>query len=213
MQHFPHISSLINCSHFITTFLARGNGNRENILTLTDAEIIRRVRKGKLDDYGILIDRYQQRLLASAHHMLGNLEEARDAVQETFIEGYRHLEQLRDDDRLLAWLYTILRRKAQIQYAKRRDSISWEENEVDKWLLQPAIKEQIDLPELLSCLPESDREALAARYLLDMSYEELAHSLGVSAQNARVRVCRAKERLRKLLAEVDGKLKTEEVGI
>lgn len=182
-------------------------------MTITDAEIVRRVRKGKIDDYGLLIDRYQQQLLASAHHMLGDLETANDVVQETFIEGYRHLNQLRDSQRLLAWLYSILRHKVQQQYAKRRDTISWEEHELDQRLIQPAIDEALDLHELLSHLPDGDREALATRYLLDMSYDEVARCLGVSAQNARVRVCRAKERLRKLLAAANSTLKTKEVGI
>ena len=175
---------------------------------LSDADIIRQVRRGELSAYGTLIDRYQQRLVAAAHHLLGDLEAARDAVQETFIDAYSHLDQLRDIERLRAWLFGILRHKVQNQLAKRRNTVSWEEHNVDDWLLVAGPEEAIDLPELLSRLPVADREALAARYLLDLSYDEVARMLGTSSKNARVRVCRAKERLRALLAHVE-----EEVGL
>ena len=174
----------------------------------SDEEIVRLVRRGDLNAYGLLIDRYQQRLVASAHHLLGELEAARDAVQETFIDAYRHLDQLRDAARLGGWLYAILRRRVHDQLAKRRNTISWEEGMAEEWYLPADEREQIDLPALLDRLPVDDREVLAARYLQELSYEEIEKTLGISAKNARVRVCRAKERLRALLARAE-----EEVGL
>jgi RNA polymerase sigma factor (sigma-70 family) len=48
------------------------------------------------------------------------------------------------------------------------------------------------------------REVLAAKYLEDLSYDEIAARLGTTVNNVRVRCCRAKERLRELLAQVEG---------
>jgi len=174
----------------------------------SDTEIVRRVRGGDLDAYGTLIERYQQRLVAAAHHLLGEVEAARDAVQETFIDGYRHLDQLRDAAQLSGWLYGILRHKVYDQLARKRVTISWEDEMAEEWFVSDEPAHEHDLPELLSRLPATDRDALAARYLLDLSYEEVAKILGTTAQNARVRVCRAKERLRDLLAHHE-----EEVGL
>lgn len=174
----------------------------------TDAELVRRVRDGDHGAYGQVIDRYQQRLIASAHHLLGELDLARDAVQETFIEGYRHLRDLREPTRLGAWLFSILRHRAYDLLSKRRHAISWEEEMADEWYAPAEMDESIDLPELLSRLPVNDREVLAARYLQELSYDEIAHVLGINAKTARVRVCRAKERLRALLARAE-----EEVGL
>ena len=174
----------------------------------TDTEIVRRVREGDLDAYGVLIDRYQQRLVAAAHHLLGDMEAARDAVQETFIAGYRHLDQLREVAQLGGWLYGILRHKVYDQLSRQRATISWEEEMGEEWVISDEPAAEHDLPALLARLPVADREALAARYLLDLSYDEVARVLGTSAQNARVRVCRAKERLRILLAHAE-----EEVGL
>lgn len=63
---------------------------------LTDEQIVRRVRQGDLDAYGELVERYQRRLVAAAHHLVGDEDAARDIAQEAFIQAYRHLEQLRD---------------------------------------------------------------------------------------------------------------------
>ncbi|MHB9132217.1 MAG: RNA polymerase sigma factor [Armatimonadota bacterium] len=173
----------------------------------TDTELVRRVREGDLDAYGALIDRYQQRLVAAAHHLAGDLDAARDAVQETFIEAYRHLDQLRDVEKLGGWLYGILRHRVHAWLSRRRPSVSWDEEMVEEWYLPMEMETPHDLPELLSRLPAADRDALAARYVLDLSYDEIAGMLDTTAQNARVRVCRAKERLRTLLAHAE-----EEVG-
>ena len=174
----------------------------------TDEEIVRRVREGDLNAYGQLIDRYQQRLVATAHHLLGDLDAARDAVQETFIEAYRHLDQLHDPLRLGGWLFAILRHRVYDHLSKRRHAVSWEEEMAEEWYVPVGPEERVDLPALLNLLPAADRELRAARYLQELSYDEIALALGTSAKNVRVRVCRAKERLRTLLARAE-----EEVGL
>lgn len=179
------------------------NTGEEYNVRATDEEIVRRVRGGDIEAYGLLIDRYQQRLTAAAHHLTGDLDAARDAVQETFIEGYRHLASLQDAARVGGWLYGILRHRVHAWLARRRPTVSWEEEMVEEWYLPAEPTEGVDLPALLSHLPVADREALAARYLLELSYDEVAAQLGCTPQNARVRVCRAKERLRALLARTE----------
>ncbi|MHB9026321.1 MAG: RNA polymerase sigma factor [Armatimonadota bacterium] len=174
----------------------------------SDEEIVRRVREGDLHAYGQLIDRYQQRLTAAARHLVGDLETARDIVQETFIEAYRHLDGLRDAARIGGWLYGILRHRAHAALVRRRSTVSWEEEGAAEWFTAPDPGERIDVPELLSRLPVADREVLAARYLLELDYDEIARLIGATPQNTRVRVCRAKERLRALLARAE-----EEVGL
>lgn len=169
----------------------------------TDEQIVRLVREGDRDAYGLLVDRYQRRLTAAAHHLLADADAARDVAQETFIEAYRHLDQLRDAARVGAWLYGILRHRAHAWLSRCRPTVSWEEASVDDWYVEVDPAERTDLPALLAHLPVADREALAARYLLDLSYDEVARILHTTTQNARVRVCRAKDRLRSLLDRAD----------
>ena len=175
---------------------------------LTDEQIVRRVRQGDLDAYGELVERYQRRLVAAAHHLVGDEDAARDVVQETFIQAYRHLEQLRDAAKVGAWLYGILRHRAHSWLASRRPTVSWEDESVEEWFVAADPAERLDMTALLAGLPTADRDARAARYLMDLSYDEVARALGTSPQNARVRVCRAKERLRNLLDRAE-----KEVGL
>jgi len=175
---------------------------------LTDEQIVRRVRQGDLEAYGELVARYQRRLTAAAHHLVGDEDAARDVAQETFIEAYRHLDQLRDAARVGAWFYGILRHRAHAWLSSRRPTVSWEDESVEEWFVAADPAERIDLSAFLDRLPAADRDALAARYLMDLSYEEVARALGTTPQNARVRVCRAKERLRNLLDHAE-----KEVGL
>src|SRR5256885_17073880 len=73
-----------------------------------DAEVVRRVRAGDTGAYGALVARYRDRLARYAVHMLGNREDAEEALQDAFVRAYRSLERCDDAARFGAWLYGIL---------------------------------------------------------------------------------------------------------
>src|SRR2546430_17339715 len=74
----------------------------------SDAEVVRRVRAGDTGAYGALVARYRDRLARYAVHMLGNREDAEEALQDAFVRAYRSLERCDDAARFGAWLYGIL---------------------------------------------------------------------------------------------------------
>src|SRR5262245_34335796 len=76
-----------------------------------DAEVVRAVLGGDREAFRLLVERYQRPLLASARHILGDAEMAQDAAQETFIEAYRALGNLKEPAKFRAWLYGILRHR------------------------------------------------------------------------------------------------------
>src|SRR5436190_17425244 len=73
----------------------------------SDAELARRVRGGDISAYGVLVSRYRDRLGRYAVHMIGNREDAEEALQDTFVRAYRSLARC-DAPRFGAWLYGIL---------------------------------------------------------------------------------------------------------
>jgi RNA polymerase sigma-70 factor (ECF subfamily) len=164
----------------------------------SNEHLVRQVRRGNLDAYGTLIARYQTRLYAAACQSMPDHDAARDAVQETFIEAYRHLHDLRTPAHLGAWLYGILRHRVHAWREKQRPTVPWEDAEA--WVTADGPSEGHDISSLLALLPDEDRDLLAARYLLELSYAEIAGQFGITQEAARVRVCRAKGRLRALLA-------------
>jgi len=141
----------------------------------------------------------RRQLAAAAYHLCGDRDAAQDIVQETLLDAYRGFDGLRDARKAKSWLYAILRRKVIAHRKARRpemplaEDIKAPESDSTEALVRGIVVRQIDM------LDRADREVLAGKYLLGLSYQELAESLGVSEGSLRVRCLRAKERLRAAL--------------
>jgi len=77
-------------------------------LSASDASIIARVLDGDADAYSELVRRYYAPCARFAFRMLGNRQDAEDAVQEAFLRAYRALGRYRERDLFRSWLYRIL---------------------------------------------------------------------------------------------------------
>jgi RNA polymerase sigma-70 factor (ECF subfamily) len=147
-----------------------------------------------------LVKTYRRPMTSAAYHLCNDREAALDIVQETLIDACRGFDGLRDPAKAGAWLYAILRRKA-IAYRRSRrtyaelvtDCASAEPDDAGELVRDIVIEQMVKLS-------EQDREILAGKYLLGLSYKELADSLGVKEGVIRVRCFRAKERLREILS-------------
>src|SRR3989442_2661254 len=69
----------------------------------SDAELVRRVRAGDIGAYGVLVSRYRDRLGRYAIHMIGDREDAEEALQDSFVRAYRSLARCDDPARFGAW--------------------------------------------------------------------------------------------------------------
>lgn len=166
---------------------------------MDDVTLIEAVLSGNAEAYGELVRKYQHSLVASARHLTRSMDDAEDLAQDAFVDAYRNLRQLHDRSKFRAWLFGILRHKC-LSYLQRRRP---EERSLDDYaesLAAPTPSEGAGLTELLDSLPLAYREILAARYVQELSYEEIAEALGTNVNAVRVRCCRAKERLRELFA-------------
>ena len=85
----------------------------------TDAAIVARVLKGDVEAYGELVARYRDRYARYAQHMLGNREDAEEALQDAFTRGYRSLVRCEDPERFGAWLFRILVNRCRTLGARR----------------------------------------------------------------------------------------------
>ena len=75
---------------------------------MTDAEIVSRIMSGDVDAYALLVARYRPRLSRYALRMLGNREDAQEALQDAFIRAYRAIGRCDDPERFGSWLFSIL---------------------------------------------------------------------------------------------------------
>jgi len=167
-----------------------------------DAELVARVLAGDTDAFAPIVARYQAAMLSSAMQMLGDAEAAHDCAQEAFIEAFRSLRNLRDAGSFRPWLFGILRNRCRKALSRNRFKFVALDDETDipaQPVDESPAPDRARLVEIMRELPDSYREVLAARYLAEMDYEEIAAALGTSVNNIRVRCCRARERLREVL--------------
>src|SRR5919202_113945 len=86
---------------------------------MTDAAAVRRVLAGDADAFAILVDRYYDRYARYAVHMLGNREDAEEALQDAFTRAYRSLSRCEEPERFGAWLFRILVNRCRTSGARR----------------------------------------------------------------------------------------------
>jgi RNA polymerase sigma-70 factor (ECF subfamily) len=167
-----------------------------------DAADVRRVLDGDVDAYTRLVNRYYDRCARFAVRMLGNRDDAEDALQATFLRAYRALGKYQERDRFSAWLYRILMNQCRSVAARRahRDRVFVREeglllNAPDQrpnWSGEDEEFVQRVLNELEPLL----REAFLLKYVEELSYEEMSAQTGVGISALKMRVKRACERLR-----------------
>ena len=147
--------------------------------------------------------------------MCGNYHDSEDITQETFVKTYQALSQYNPAFRFSTWLYQIALNIIRDRLKKKNlesismdsspyngktlkdELISGPENNPEHYLDNQAWKENIQ--RAIMALPVQYREIIVLRHLRELSYRELASILKISPDTARVRLCRAREQLKKLL--------------
>lgn len=160
-----------------------------------------------------LVERYRRPLAAAAYHLCGDRDMAQDIVQNTLVDAYRGFDGLREPEKVGSWLYAILRRKV-IDYHRRRRPEA--ELVVEPQTPGPGEAESLVrgiIIEQMGKLSDGDREILAGKYLLGLTYRELAESMGTNEGAIRTRCFRAKERLREVLSGAGVKVRGENDGL
>ncbi len=172
----------------------------------TDAQIVRAVLGGDTEAFGVLVDRYQERCLRLALHIVGSREDAEDAVQESFLRAYRYLGGYREQEKFAAWLYRILVNQCRTLLARRRrlelPMAEWEWDVAaasDAGVENGALR--AELTRALNLLSPDQREAVVLRFSEDLTYDEMAAITGSGTSALKMRVQRACARLRRLLLE------------
>lgn len=169
---------------------------------MTDAEAVRRVLAGEVDVFSTLVDRYYDRCARFAVRMLGNRDDAEDALQATFLRAYRALGRYQDRDKFSAWLYRILVNQCRSHAARRQHRARVFVREDAALMNAPEAESQWSaegeewVHRVLSELDPLLREAFLLKYLEELSYEEMSALTGVGVSALKMRVKRAADRLR-----------------
>lgn len=181
----------------------------------TDKALVVKAQRGDREAFGRLVSLHHARLIGAARALVRNDAAAEDISQEAFVEAYISLPKLKRPESFPAWLFGIMRHRAlnYLRSAGREVAVP----HVAANQAAPNCSSSdasAELREKLDELPERDREVLAAKYLQDLSYREIAETLGITVNAVRVRCCRAKQKLRELIGETpaNASLAAEEGG-
>src|SRR5687767_3484614 len=174
---------------------------------LSDTEIISRVLQGDKNAYADLVDRYQNYVFTLALRFTKNREDAEEVAQDIFIKAYRGLADFRGNSKFSTWLYTIvnntcitfLRKKRLVTHSLDNENVFGLAVNQDSGLSANQVEQKSKIAmvsKAIALLGPDDAEVITLFYKAEQSLEEIARILGVEANTAKVRLHRARTRLK-----------------
>lgn len=178
------------------------------IRAATDARLVSLMREGHPGGFEGIYDRYHQPIFAFCRHLLGDSDEAADAVQHTFLAAYNAIVSSRRTILLRAWLFTIARNRCYSILRARREQAPGDLFEPVTEGLATEVLRREDLRDLLRDLrrlPENQRTALVLAEFGTLSHRDIAQILGVPTSKVKALVFQARESLTAMRAarEID----------
>src|SRR5260370_12906610 len=179
-----------------------------------DLPLIKLVLAGDRRAFEPLVRKHERRVFRVTLAVLGNVEDAEEAMQDTFIKAYRHLDQFRGESRFTTWLTRIAVNEALQKRQARKESVSLDDTpDVESKSLPGRFEPWTSNPEKLcgkqeirqlvegaiQALPPIYRETLVLRDIEEMSSEEAAEALGIKVPALKSRLLRARLLLRESL--------------
>lgn len=147
-----------------------------------------------------LFEKYQNNLYAAAFNVCKNAEDAKDVVQDTFIQYYSIKKEFDDEQHIRAWLMRVA-----INKAKNINRTFWRRNKVplEDYMetLTFETPESEELFETVMKLPEKYRIVIHLFYYEDYSVHEIAEILKITDSNVKVRLSRGRGLLKEKLQE------------
>jgi RNA polymerase sigma-70 factor (ECF subfamily) len=175
-----------------------------------DEMLVTRAKRRDAGAFAALIRRYERSALAIAYAHLGDAVKAGDAVQEAFLKAWQKLAALDDPRRFAGWLGGITRNVA--IDLRRRKSRPAEDREMGEAMdrrgeSDPAAALDRDerrgqIEAALASLEQVSRSAVVLRYYDGLSSREIGELLGITAAAVDMRLNRARQQLRTLLAAI-----------
>ncbi|PZP49073.1 MAG: RNA polymerase subunit sigma [Pseudopedobacter saltans] len=180
----------------------------------SDILIISDVLRGNTQAFAQLVDRYQQYVFTLAYRLIPNREDAEEIAQDSFVKAFRYLADFRQESKFSTWLYTIVQRNAisflrkkqiNIQPIDNKEFLIPENNNTLNTLQAKSDKQMIN--EALSLLKPEDSSILSLFYLQEQSLEEIGQILGIETGAAKVRLFRARQKMKQVIESNFAELK------
>ncbi len=164
----------------------------------SDARLVALIREGRRVAFEVAYDRHHLAILSFCRHMLGDPQEAEDAVQHTFLAAYNDLISSDKPIQLKAWLFAIARNRCYSVLRARREHPATDLADTATEGLAVQVQRRQDLRDLvvdMRRLPDEQRAALVLAELDALSHEQIGVALGVPREKVKALVFQARESL------------------
>ena len=166
---------------------------------LLEQALILQCQAGSAEAFELIFARYSGRLKYFLRRLLGPARDVDDICQEVWLTVFKGLQQLRNPDAFRVWLYRIARNRAYQELRKERTALpavatSEMAEEIEEEEFRP--EDAAAIHQGLEKLQADHKDVLMLRFLEEMSYEDIAQTLGCSLGTVRSRIHYAKRALR-----------------
>ncbi len=191
----------------------KGTADRSPGASLDDISLIARFKRGDRSAFRQIVGRYEGVVRAVLYRLVGNVDDAEDLAQETFIRVHGHLEKFRGDASLKTWIARIASNLARDSLRRRRrrpETLPFDKATFQIAQSAPgtAPDETLTLQEksralatAIESLPYKQRAALVLKIIGDMNYEEIAAVLGTTRNSVKANAHLARRKLIALLGD------------
>jgi len=173
----------------------------------SDSEIISLVLKGDHSAYALLVERYKSYVFTLTLRFTKNREDAEEISQDIFVKAYRSLADFKGTAKFSTWLYTIVNttcitflRKKRLDIRSLDDEKTFEvADSQDSGFRANQVEQKSRLNmvnQAIAMLNPDDAEIITLFYKSEQSLEEISQVLGVEVNTAKVRLHRARTRLK-----------------
>ncbi len=180
----------------------------ETETVFSDDDVVRSIRKGHVQHFNVLVDRYKHKITNFIHKMIFDYDEAQSLAQDVFIKVYESIKKYKAQDNFQAFIFTIAKNLT-LNYIKKQKRVRLfsgflSDNAEDKHFQCKGTQEtqleeeqkQALLMEGLKKINENQRIALVMKVYLDLSYNKIAEVTGWSIPKIETLISRAKSSLR-----------------
>ena len=184
---------------------------------MNENQCVQQVLSGNTSAFAYFVETYQDMAITIAHRICGNMQDAEDVVQESYVKAYRNLHTFRSESKFSTWLYRIVYNTA-ITQTKTRMWMGMQETEIENAYDQGENSLEINLEEMdrkevvsdvLQRMQKGDALLLTLYYMEDNPVKEIAKITGLNEPNVKVKLFRARKMFKELLAEC---YRMEDVG-
>lgn len=169
---------------------------------MNEKELVIKAKKGDIDSFCILYDKYKRKLYNYAYYRLGNSEDAEDTVQNCVLTAYEQLKNLKKPESFSSWIFKILYYgcidsvQGQI---KQRNTVDIEDYK-NTLFYDASYIEREELKQALNILNDDEKNIVLLSVIVGLSSKEVAKITGFTAGNVRQKLSRSLAKMKRFLS-------------